>query len=47
MACHVKWCGARHFKINLTHVHEFNRDELDAQLSHYVYVTNVLIFFVI
>lgn len=22
LACHVKWCGTKHFTLNLTHIHE-------------------------
>ena len=31
--------------VNLTHVHEFYQDELDAQLLHHVCNTNVFNFF--
>ncbi|GFY87193.1 hypothetical protein Acr_05g0008320 [Actinidia rufa] len=30
----IIWCGARHFTLNPTHVHEFYRDELDVQQRH-------------
>jgi hypothetical protein len=28
VTCHVRWCGARYFTINLTHVYKFYRDEI-------------------
>jgi len=44
LACLVRWCGARHFTVNLTHVHKFYQDELDAQQPYQVYITNVFNF---
>ncbi|GFZ21558.1 hypothetical protein Acr_29g0007200 [Actinidia rufa] len=32
----ARWCGARHITLNHTHIHEFYRDELDAQQPHKV-----------